>query len=166
MQASWRRTPVVIAARLPMRSIGLHPSGRRRQAAKFLAGLDDEDLDANRKPPKVISPSDPCSAWTAKANKRVQLARADRGARRPLQASGILRQPRVRGGRWPGELSTKPHRNLIGWPAFTPVTSPKGAKPADFLSFSRPSSSSSSTCKRPGRSASKSRRLCSPAPTR
>jgi transposase len=25
-----------------------------------------------RKPPKVISPSDPCSAWTAKANKRVQ----------------------------------------------------------------------------------------------
>jgi hypothetical protein len=22
--------------------------------------------------PKVISPSDPCSAWTAKANKRVQ----------------------------------------------------------------------------------------------
>ena len=24
------------------------------------------------KPPKVISPSDPCSAWTAKANKRVQ----------------------------------------------------------------------------------------------
>ncbi len=28
--------------------------------------------DADRKPPKVISPSDPCSAWTAKANKRVQ----------------------------------------------------------------------------------------------
>ena len=26
----------------------------------------------DRKPPKVISPSDPCSAWTAKANKRVQ----------------------------------------------------------------------------------------------
>ncbi len=25
-----------------------------------------------RKPPKVISPSDPCSAWTVKANKRVQ----------------------------------------------------------------------------------------------
>src|SRR5262249_7470570 len=24
------------------------------------------------KPPKVISPSDPCAAWTAKANKRVQ----------------------------------------------------------------------------------------------
>jgi hypothetical protein len=26
----------------------------------------------DRKPPKVISPSDPSSAWTAKANKRVQ----------------------------------------------------------------------------------------------
>src|SRR6476469_4570825 len=36
------------------------------------AGLDDEDAEANRKLPKVISPSDPCSAWTAKANKRVQ----------------------------------------------------------------------------------------------
>jgi transposase len=43
---------------------------------------DDEDGDsepetprrrkARRKPPKVISPSDPLSAWTAKANKRVQ----------------------------------------------------------------------------------------------
>src|SRR5271169_106407 len=43
-----------------------------RAAAEFLAGLDDEDPDANRKPPKLISPSDPCSAWTAKANKRVQ----------------------------------------------------------------------------------------------
>jgi hypothetical protein len=28
----------------------------------------------DRKPPKVISPSDPSSAWTAKANKRVQFA--------------------------------------------------------------------------------------------
>jgi len=30
------------------------------------------DPVANRKLPKVISPVDPCSAWTAKANKRVQ----------------------------------------------------------------------------------------------
>jgi hypothetical protein len=37
-----------------------------------LAALDDEDADADRKLPKVISLSDPCSAWTAKANKRVQ----------------------------------------------------------------------------------------------
>ena len=43
-----------------------------RAAAEFLAGLDDEDPDATRKPPTVISPVDPCSAWTAKANKRVQ----------------------------------------------------------------------------------------------
>src|SRR6266852_5344680 len=28
--------------------------------------------EPERKPPKLISPSDPCSAWTAKANKRVQ----------------------------------------------------------------------------------------------
>jgi len=48
------------------------PEHQTRAAAEFLAGLDDEDLDANRKPPKLISPTDPCSAWTAKANKRVQ----------------------------------------------------------------------------------------------
>jgi hypothetical protein len=48
-------------------------SGRQtRAAAEFLGGLEDEDPDANRKLPKAISPSDPCSAWTAKANKRVQ----------------------------------------------------------------------------------------------
>ena len=48
------------------------PERQTRAAAEFLAGLDDEDPDANHKPPKLISPSDPCSAWTAKANKRVQ----------------------------------------------------------------------------------------------
>src|SRR3974390_3351911 len=48
------------------------PERQTRAAAEFLAGLDDEDPDANRKPPKLISPSDPSSAWTAKANKRVQ----------------------------------------------------------------------------------------------
>lgn len=48
------------------------------------ASWDDDDKDGDRepetprrrqtkrKPPKVISPSDPFSAWTAKANKRVQ----------------------------------------------------------------------------------------------
>jgi hypothetical protein len=41
-----------------------------RAVTEFLTALDDND--ANRKPPKVISPVDPCSAWTAKANKRVQ----------------------------------------------------------------------------------------------
>jgi transposase len=48
------------------------PERQTRAVAEFLAALDDEDADANRKPPKVISPVDPCSAWTAKANKRVQ----------------------------------------------------------------------------------------------
>ena len=65
---------------------------QRRAVAEYLAGLEAEpdatagpngDKDAgdgtdggserrsDRKPPKVISPSDPSSAWTAKANKRV-----------------------------------------------------------------------------------------------
>src|SRR5947207_10265152 len=48
------------------------PERQTRDVAEFLGGLDDEDPDADRKPPKVISPVDPCSAWTAKANKRVQ----------------------------------------------------------------------------------------------
>ena len=66
---------------------------QKRAVAEYLAGLEAEaaspdGLDggnaggdssggegqprADRKPPKVISPSDPSSAWTAKANKRVQ----------------------------------------------------------------------------------------------
>ena len=48
------------------------PQRQTRAAAEFLAGLDDEDPDANRNLPKLISPVDPCSAWTAKANKRLQ----------------------------------------------------------------------------------------------
>jgi transposase len=48
------------------------PERQTRAVAEFLTALDDEDADANRKLPKVISPVDPCSAWTAKANKRVQ----------------------------------------------------------------------------------------------
>src|SRR5215472_8784349 len=62
---------------------------QKRAVAEYLAGLEAEaqvqqDRDCrgggsdgttatpDRKPPKVISPSDPLSAWTAKANKRVQ----------------------------------------------------------------------------------------------
>jgi transposase len=63
---------------------------QKRAVAEYLAGLEAEahaqedgasgsgGSDAtptatpDRKPPKVISPSDPSSAWTAKANKRVQ----------------------------------------------------------------------------------------------
>src|SRR5262249_2959503 len=48
------------------------PERQTRAVAEFLSALDDEGADAERKPPKVISPVDPRSAWTAKANKRVQ----------------------------------------------------------------------------------------------
>jgi IS5 family transposase len=48
------------------------PERQTRAVAEFLSGLDDEESDTDRKLPKVISPTDPCSAWTAKANKRVQ----------------------------------------------------------------------------------------------
>jgi transposase len=48
------------------------PERQTRAVVEFLSALDDEDSDADRKPPKVISQVDPCSAWTAKANKRVQ----------------------------------------------------------------------------------------------
>src|SRR5208337_1118253 len=48
------------------------PERQTRAVAEFLGALDDEDADADRKLPKAISPVDPCSAWTAKANKRVQ----------------------------------------------------------------------------------------------
>jgi hypothetical protein len=44
------------------------PARQTRAVAEFLAALD-EDPNADRKPPKVISPVDPCSAWTAKAKK-------------------------------------------------------------------------------------------------
>jgi transposase len=66
---------------------------QRRAVAEYLAALDEQAKsqaearsgdgaggggeaepapNPDRKPPKVVSPSDPCSAWTAKANKRVQ----------------------------------------------------------------------------------------------
>jgi transposase len=48
------------------------PERQTRAVAEFLTAFDEEDSEADRKPPKVISPVDPCSAWTAKANKRVQ----------------------------------------------------------------------------------------------
>src|ERR1700731_13194 len=52
------------------------PERQTRAVAEFLGALDDEDPNADRKLPKVISPVDPCSAWTAKANKRVQFGYA------------------------------------------------------------------------------------------
>jgi hypothetical protein len=47
------------------------PERQTRAVREFLSALDD-DPHAGRTLPKVISPVDPCSAWTAKANKRVQ----------------------------------------------------------------------------------------------
>lgn len=44
-----------------------------RAVREYLEALDQAgELEPGRKPPKVISRSDPASAWTAKANKRVQ----------------------------------------------------------------------------------------------
>jgi len=49
------------------------PQRQTRAVKEYLAALDvDAQPNPDRKPPKLISPSDPCSAWTAKANKRVQ----------------------------------------------------------------------------------------------
>jgi transposase len=49
------------------------PERQTRAVKEYLAALEAEvEPNPDRKPPKVISPSDPCSAWTAKANKRVQ----------------------------------------------------------------------------------------------
>jgi hypothetical protein len=44
-----------------------------RPIREYLAALDEAaELEPGRKPPEVVSPSDPSSAWTAKANKRLQ----------------------------------------------------------------------------------------------
>jgi transposase len=43
-----------------------------RAVAEYLGALKREESNPDRNPPKVISRSDPSSAWTAKANKRVQ----------------------------------------------------------------------------------------------
>jgi transposase len=49
------------------------PERQTRAVKEYLAALEAEsDPNPDRKPPKVLSPSDPQSAWTAKANKRVQ----------------------------------------------------------------------------------------------
>src|SRR5438128_8126511 len=50
----------------------LAPERQTHAVVEFLAAFDDEDSAADRKLPKVASPVDPSSAWTAKANKRVQ----------------------------------------------------------------------------------------------
>jgi hypothetical protein len=49
------------------------PERQTRAVREYLSALDETaEPNPDRKPPKMISPSDPSSAWTAKANKRVQ----------------------------------------------------------------------------------------------
>ena len=57
----------------PDEIVWAEPARQTRAVKEYLAALEAEvEPNPDRKPPKVISPSDPCSAWTAKANKRVQ----------------------------------------------------------------------------------------------
>ena len=82
-----------------------------RAVSEFLVSLDNDDRHADRKPPKVISPNDHCSAWTAKANKRVQrvqfgngLTQPDRHRERVLEPSGMVSSrhfPVPTPDRWP-----------------------------------------------------------------
>jgi hypothetical protein len=56
----------------PDQIVWAEPARQTCAVKEYLAGLEAEaELNPDRKPPKVISPSDPCSAWTAKANKLV-----------------------------------------------------------------------------------------------
>jgi hypothetical protein len=71
-RASSRQTPAGITGKAPDEIDWSLPERQTRAVAEFLTALDDDDPTADRKLPKVISPVDPCSAWTAKANKRVQ----------------------------------------------------------------------------------------------
>src|SRR5215475_15566323 len=65
--------PVAITARRLMNSIGPTSSVKRVRWVNILAALDKTAKpNPDRKAPKVVSPSDPSSARTAKANKRVQ----------------------------------------------------------------------------------------------
>ena len=64
--------PAAIMARRRKRSIGRRPAPDAARSASISPLSTMTDPNADRKPPKVISPSDPSSAWTAKANKRVQ----------------------------------------------------------------------------------------------
>ena len=57
----------------PDEIVWAEPERQSRAVKEYLVALAAEaEPNPDRKPPKVISPSDPCAAWTAKANKRVQ----------------------------------------------------------------------------------------------
>src|ERR1700741_1168418 len=57
----------------PDEIVWAEPERQTRAVKEYLAALEAVvEPNPDRKPPKVISPSDPSAAWTAKANKRVQ----------------------------------------------------------------------------------------------
>ncbi len=61
--------------KMPDEIVWAEPEHQTRAAKEYLSAPGAEaEPDPDRKLPKVISPSDPCSAWTAKANKRVQFS--------------------------------------------------------------------------------------------
>ena len=88
-----------------------------RAVAEYLAALDEAaEPDPNRKEPKVISPSDPSSAWTAKANKRVQFGYGlnyliDIDERRHRRCGGDAGSDLRRGRRH--QDHARPHRSLL-----------------------------------------------------
>ena len=68
-----QRRHSLLASVFQHRELLAEPASQTRAVKEYLAALQaDAEANPDRKPPKVISPSDPCSAWTAKANKRVQ----------------------------------------------------------------------------------------------
>ena len=70
MEANARR----YHGKAPEEIVWAEPERQTRAVREYLSALEAVmEPNSNRKPPKVISPTDPCSAWTAKANKRVQL---------------------------------------------------------------------------------------------
>jgi len=57
----------------PDEIVWAQPERQTRAVREYLAAIEAvTEPNPDRKPPKVVSPSDPCAAWTAKANKRVQ----------------------------------------------------------------------------------------------
>src|SRR5881392_139136 len=73
-QTSWTGpTRNVRSVQWPSILLDLRPRRRSRKAGTAAVAVHGKPTAApDRKSPKVISPSDPSSAWTAKANKRVQ----------------------------------------------------------------------------------------------
>ena len=65
--------PAATRGKAPDEIAWAEPERQTRAVKEYLAALEAEtEPNPDRKLPKVISPSDPSSAWTAKANKRVQ----------------------------------------------------------------------------------------------